>query len=644
LPLDREDTLTKAEKFLRQGRLDAAIAEYVRVVEDQPKDWNTANTLGDLYMRAGQTASAVAQFVRIGEHFLREGFYPKAGALFKKILKISPDDEMAQLYLAEISTKQGLLADAKSYLTAVGARRLARMDRRGADEIVLRLGDLDPADFEARLAAARLLADSGDGVAAAGRFRQIYEDLLERGRKTEAQDVLREAVRLNPGDTGGRALLAREALAAGDCDRAREYLGGATAGDDPALMLALAEVELRSGQLWTARQVVPKLLALDGNARDRVIELAWDLTSTQPKAAFVCIEAVVDASVARADRREAASILEEFVARVPNQVSALLRLVEVCGDGGLEETMFAAQAQLADAYLAAGQAAEARAIAEDLVAREPRNQTHLDRFRKTLVMLNVEDPDTVIAERLRGQDASMATDPFTENLLAAPEPVEQSTAAVMLAEQPEIHAGDAALKDADVEGLDPAVPQSEGQQAVPRPPGSMEIDLTSLLAEFESYDPAPMLQPAPPREDLEQVFQDFRDEVTKQVGADEAAQHLTLANTYLEMGMEEDAIQSLKTAARSPHYRFDAGTRLARLFKTRNDMTQAVEWMERAAEAPAPSAEAGLALLYDLGAALEGLGETGRALAVFMELQADAGQYRDVNEKVERLSRVQAGG
>ena len=51
---DRAGTLRNAEKFLRQGKLEAAIAGYVRVVEEQPRDWNTANTLGDLYVRAGQ--------------------------------------------------------------------------------------------------------------------------------------------------------------------------------------------------------------------------------------------------------------------------------------------------------------------------------------------------------------------------------------------------------------------------------------------------------------------------------------------------------------------------------------------------------------------------------------------------------------
>ena len=54
MPIDRGDTLRNAEKLVRQGKLDQAIAEYVRVVADQPRDWNTGNTLGDLTLQ--QTA------------------------------------------------------------------------------------------------------------------------------------------------------------------------------------------------------------------------------------------------------------------------------------------------------------------------------------------------------------------------------------------------------------------------------------------------------------------------------------------------------------------------------------------------------------------------------------------------------------
>ncbi len=135
MPIDRADTLRKAEKFLRQGKLDSAIAEYLRVVEEQPRDWNAANTLGDLYVRAGQTDKAVEQFVRIADSLNEEGFCSKAAALYKKALKIKPDDEHSLLQGAEISASQGLLADARTYLNAVArpAKEPQRRTRRRAD-------------------------------------------------------------------------------------------------------------------------------------------------------------------------------------------------------------------------------------------------------------------------------------------------------------------------------------------------------------------------------------------------------------------------------------------------------------------------------------------------------------------------------
>jgi hypothetical protein len=78
--------------------------------------------------------------------------------------------------------------------------------------------------------------------------------------------------------------------------------------------------------------------------------------------------------------------------------------------------MYETQAQLCDAYLASGQAPEARVIAEDLVAREPWEQAHIERFRRALLMLRIGDPDTVIAERLSGQVPFVATDRFAEEV------------------------------------------------------------------------------------------------------------------------------------------------------------------------------------------------------------------------------------
>ena len=684
---EREEALKKAEKLLRQGKLDLAIAEYAKMIEDQPRDWNTRNTLGDLYIRASKPDLACAQYMMIADHLMHEGFFPRAAAIYKKILKIKPDEEPVLLNLGEISAKQGLLADAKGHFMNVANRRRGRGDRAGADEMIVRLGALDPSDFDARVLAATTLAQSGDEIAAAMQYRAMHQDLREKGRLIEAAAALREAVRHNPDDVEGRAELARTAVAEGNLDAAKAYLTREIAGQDAALLMALLEIELRSGAMETAREILTPLLRADESLRTKIIELAWELAPASPEAAFVCIDTAVDTELAAGNFMDAAAILQEFVTRVSGQIAALLKLVEICVDGGLEATMYEAQAVLADAYLETGQGVEARVIAEDLVAREPWEHAHIDRFRRALVLLDVPDPDTVIADRLSGQGPFVATDPFmSPEPFGPPEEVRpESTApgtvegaAPMAADAPSPNAVEGVVIEPEPEPepepeievqpapeptraaakgrtqakppanepdipLRPRVPAA-APPAAQQAPG-LDIDLTEVLAELQGMAKTPAAKPAaPPAASLDEAFKDFRSEVSKQTGTHQAGEKLALAKTYLEMGMTEEAIAALTEASGNPTFRFASASMLGRLYHRRDDLPHAAEWLERASEAPAPSANEGRELLFDLGAILETLGETARALAVFMELQADAGEYRDVAARVERLARVQTGG
>jgi tetratricopeptide (TPR) repeat protein len=671
LAIDRAEALKKAEKLLRQGKLDLAIAEYVKMIDEQPRDWNTRNMLGDLYVRANQPDKAIAQYTQIADHLYAEGFFPKASALYKKILKIKPDEESVLLHLGEISATQGLLADAKAHFLAVAAKRRARGDRAAADEIIVRLGSLDPNDFDARVLAAQTLAQNGDAIAAAMQYRAMHADLLEKGRAEDAMVALREAVRLNHEDLEGRAQLARAAIAAGDLDAAKPYLDRTIAGEDPALLMALMEIEIRAGEMGNAREILAHLLRTDVSLRSRIVELAWALAPTSPEGAFVCIDTAVEAELSAGNYVDAAAILQEFVTRVSGQIGALLKLVEISVDGGLEATMYETQAHLADAYLERGQAAEARVIAEDLVAREPWEHAHIDRFRRALVMLGVADPDAVIADRLSGQGPFVATDPFMapENF-GEPEPDAQEAAAApepepaAAAEPPDAGAEPPAAREPDIplrpRAAEPDIPlrpraAEPDIPLTPRKPDAgtgkgkkksgMDIDLTDVLSELQGKSSAkPPAPPPPSTQNLEAVFSGMRSDAANQSDTEDAGEHLGLAKTYLEMGMTDEAMTSLETAARAPRYRFEAAALLGRLYLKQDDLAHAVEWLERAAEAPAPTVDEARELLYELGSILESSGETARALAVFIELQADAGDYRDVAARVEHLARVQTGG
>lgn len=617
-PFDREGALKSAEKALRQGRIDAAITEYLRIVEAQPRDWNSANALGDLYVRAGQVDKGIAQYVRIADHLATEGFYPKAAALYKKIIKIRPGEEAALLQLGDIAARQGLLADAKQYFGQLGERRKARGDHKGAAELSIRVGTLDPDDLEARLEAARAAVGIGDVATALREFRDVAARLAEAGREDERVDVLAEVAALDGADAETAAVLARAFVGRGDMGRARQYLTAETAGDDAGLWLALAEAHLSDGRLEDGREAGARAIALDASSRAAAVSLGCRLAESAPEAGYQLIDVVADAAVAAEDYAAAAAALHEFVTRVRYHLVALMRLVEICVDGQLEATMFEAQAQLADAYLEVGRGLEARIISEDLVAREPWNRANIERFRKSLVMLGESDPDAIIADRLSGDSPFMAADFIDLNegvdLDAPLEPAAPVEPAETPASAPDA-GGRAERTEARSRGRATRSPADGGAQA------SADAAARTLTEPAEAETPDDESSPD-----------------------EEAAEQYRLALTYQEMGMTDDAVAALEIAARSSRQRFDAASMLGRLHVEQQRLTQAVEWFERAAEAPAPTADAGRALLYDLACTLEAAGETSRALAVFVELAAETGGYRDVGVRIDSLSRAQSRG
>ena len=783
MAIDRDDILRKAEKLLRQGRLDAAVAEYERVVEDQPRDWATANLLGDLYVRAGQVERAVAQYARIADQLAREGFLSKATALYKKIVKIHPADDTALLRAAELASQQGLGADARGYLQSLFQQRLRRGDRVGAGKIAVRLAEVDPHDAVGRLEAARMLAEMGETVAAADQLRAAGEALCVAGKIAEGIRAWREALRFSPADAATRSLMVRALLDLGDPDAAREVarqaidlravaegleragrgaealgaleqalaaepgnqdlrLAVATvalrrreferaqaavgpSGDaaSPGVQLVRAELDLRSGRFEEAASALARCLSAGPEGAAQVEALAARLAAESPHAGFSAMAALLERAEAMGDVDPAIAALERFVAAVPMHVPALERLVGLCADTLHHDQQYRAGVLLADAYLADGRWDDGRVLAERLLALRPEHDAHYDRLVRALTGLGVPMPAAVATAHRRrimtsgemtdvmaGLPAAPAVDahPLESPALepadaepadpepADPEPAdaEPADAEPADAEPADAEPADAEPADAEPAGSEPpppdesfaldlgamppvargldldepiefSVPRLE-ERAVqqpfdplpPQPPPTeaYEIDLSGeleqLLAEVSgpSAPGAPGLTSQPPAPDdggsldLEDFFQDMRESSGREGQETMAARAYDRASQYYNQGDVGAAEACLREAVRDETYRFRAGSMLARVARERGEIVQAVEWLERAAEAPAPTLQAAHALLYELADTLEAAGEPARALAVFLELRAAAPGYRDVAARTGRLSTGHGGG
>jgi tetratricopeptide (TPR) repeat protein len=508
--LNRADALKKAEKFLRQGKLDAAIAEYVRLIEEYPRDWNAINALGDLYVRAGNTAQAVAQFARVANHLFDEGFLPKAAALYKKALRVQPRHEHTVSRLADIATRQGLLADAAMYLRLLLEERRTRGDEPGVADAMARLRALDDDDPE-------------------------------------------PALRPDPGPE----LPVAAASAAAPPEPAR---------DDPQTLFDLARRQLHAGEDLEGRAVLTRVLTIDPVRHAEALQLALDLVAVgRVDTAYGCVDVITDAALLDGDVPRAIEALRTFVEAAPH-VPASIKLVELCVDADLEDELRAAQAQLADAYLVQGSGAEARIIAEDLLQQDPASEAHAERLRRALGLLQVPDTESVIAEIRRRRPAPVVED-FESEAPARDEP------------------------------------------SAPLQP--TEIDLSTALSGIETTTIAPQGDPA--------IV-------------------LERAMNHMQAGRVEAALADLQAAAAQPRTRARAAAELGRLYNARGDFHAAVQWFELAADGPAPTQDEAYAVLYDLADALARLGDASRALAILIDLDAEAGDYRDVRIRIEQLA------
>jgi tetratricopeptide (TPR) repeat protein len=558
---DRPAALRQAEKLLRLGRLDQAIAEYGRILEDQPQDWTTVNALGDVCVRAGYVEQGVAHFTRVADHLCREGFRPKAGALYRKILKLQPANEHALLQSAEIAVSAGLLADARTHFQALGRINRERGDQAGAARIVVRMAALDPDDDAARRAGARARVELGDPAAAVRELKELTAYLLDNGHVARAIEALKDAVAIDPADTGAQTELS-VLLAPANRDEGFERL-------------SVAVDTLAQGRDWSG----------------------------------------------------ASATLERWLQVMPQHVAALTRLVEIAVDAGMEDAIDAAQERLADAHLLAGDANAARHIAEDLARRRPDDPEHRKRLRTSLERLGVTDPDAVLAATLEAPAFDAVTDPVPFDAAPRDAPATEAVPADIAP----------ALQDRTVIG--PRTPSPEVRQRSK----VAEIDLTVVLEEIRKpRAEATVAPPVPAPADLDAVFAQMRAVAGTRSAEAAAEQDFARGMVLLESGDDESAVPFLQKAVRTPRFRFEAASALGRAARSSGQIQQSIDWMERAAEAPPTSADAGRALLYELAEQLESVGETTRALTIYLELHADANDYRDVALRVNRLVKMQA--
>jgi tetratricopeptide (TPR) repeat protein len=196
--INREKVLLEAQKLVDKKKFDKAIAEYQKVVADDPNDVRTLLKIGDIHLRLQQFSEAIGTYDRVAQFYSTQGFSVKAVAVFKQMREIiqkhAPhlEDRFGHIVpkLAELLTQLDLRSDALAYYDEWASRLQAAGRERDAIDIFKKIVSLDSMNPVSHLRLADAFARVRDIDGAAIEFGQAAELLMEIGRQDDALRVV----------------------------------------------------------------------------------------------------------------------------------------------------------------------------------------------------------------------------------------------------------------------------------------------------------------------------------------------------------------------------------------------------------------------------------------------------------------------
>ena len=187
MSFDKVKAMRTAERFLSQGKIRAAISEYKRIVENDPKDYSTLNIMGDLYVKSSEADEAVSCYTKVAEHYSKQGFAQKAIAIYNKISRLKPNSTDVSSKLAKLYQMKGSLAEARVHYVSLAEQYQRKGQKTEALEIWKQIAQLDPNNTEVYLKIAESCWQEGNKDEAAKAF-------TEAGVRLSAQNQLESAL------------------------------------------------------------------------------------------------------------------------------------------------------------------------------------------------------------------------------------------------------------------------------------------------------------------------------------------------------------------------------------------------------------------------------------------------------------------
>ena len=384
MAFEKAKVLKAAEKFLSQGKINAAIKEYRQIIEHDEDDLTTLNMLGDLLARAGEKEEAISCFSRIAEHYRKQEFTLKAIAMYKKIEKLKPRDPETANKLAELYSAQGLVVDARAQYLVVADAYTRAGETRQSLRVLHKIADLDPHNTDIRLKLAESYLKEGMQPEAAKAFSQAANRLFDNGEFEKSLNAFSKALALRPYDKLALKGLVSAHAALGTAEDAVELLEKAAAErpDDMDLVSMLAQAYIEAEDPSGAERATAILMSHDASNYRSYIEVArLYLKLGETNEAARILSTIIEQMLGGREENDLLELVNELLKRDPEHVAGLRLLSRIHWWQRDMEKLRSALERMAESAEAAGLAEDERYALTQLVRLAPDEQRYLDRLK-----------------------------------------------------------------------------------------------------------------------------------------------------------------------------------------------------------------------------------------------------------------------
>lgn len=212
-----------AEHFERSGQKLEALGMWKEIALLDPGDTQSYSNLADSYLAEGQTEDALDAYIEVGNRFANKGQHDAATATFEKALSFNASDVRAltgytrsQTALGRAKECAGRLAESLEAFPHSREIRFLLIDCligsgeiAEAEKAVIRLVELEPANYPRFLELANIYIQNDDAVSASRILSMSSEHMLVGGQAEEFSELVSAVLELEPDQLDALRLRAR---------------------------------------------------------------------------------------------------------------------------------------------------------------------------------------------------------------------------------------------------------------------------------------------------------------------------------------------------------------------------------------------------------------------------------------------------